>query len=948
MKLILSFVAVLMLGSLFAQQPSYFKIGEEELSGVHIYDLIQDQESNYLIATNNGLYKYDFYEFVKIECPEMTSSSVFNLAESVEGDIYCNNLSGQIFKISDYNCELFFQIPDSLMYHEIGLNFNDKNQLTILAASLFLIHPNKEIEIVFKLEESTFYGDLTANDQGGLYFFSNADLFIYRYENDEVTKIDTFDANLRPTTIFTDGQLLVFDQSSGVLSYPSNYSTVSKKNQLMTGPIIYSDGQNIWKASRTGGARLYSSSLSPLFKEELVFREYFLSAMTVDKEGNTLLGTFGDGILVVPQLNTEEYKIKDSSEGVVKVKATPNGSLFMGCRSGKIFELTANRELNLISDISKKNIEYLEYLPSENALIFDGSPSKSNPYMSTLSYEIASKNFDGYELSSLKDIKHIGNGKYLVGHNVGVMWFEPSLNKYERIKSFDGRTNAVAYENVSETIYSGSSSGLKIGNNEKGDFFEINGQPIICRHMLNFDSKIYISTQKNGVLIFQNGENIEKWDVFNGLPSNNILEMSPCKNGFILSTEIGVFRISEDGKGAEKFSTSVGLIPKKAIDIEVFQNKLYCVYKDAIRILDLDNLNKESYTPNLSISRWEVNDSLMDHDNRNLVFEQNKIAFYFSSKSLKYRNEIIYHFKLSSVDNRWQTQPYGQNKVEYKSLPPGKYTFSYYATYENEKGEIKTFEFQIAFPYWKTWWFILICLMLFVCLVFGVYRFQIKRQRKLSKIRREMIESKLTAIQSQMNPHFIFNSLNSIQDLVLQQQGENAYNYISKFAFLVRQVLHNSELDFVRLENEIKVLDVYLELEQLRFDDDFTFEIINNVDEDVEIPPMIIQPFVENAIKHGLLHLDGDKELILRFELANDILSCTIKDNGVGREKSKAINERKAKNHQSFSTKSIQNRFDILQNIHGGKLGLVYEDLKDKGLAKGTIVHLKIPVKRDY
>jgi hypothetical protein len=139
------------------QHPSYFKIGEEELGGVHIYDLLQDQDLNYLIASNNGLYKYDFYEFVKIDCLEMTSSSVFNLVESADGDIYCNNLSGQIFQISDYKCQLYFQIPDSLMYHEIGLNLNDKDQLTILAASLFLVHPSKEVQVVFSSEGSSFY-----------------------------------------------------------------------------------------------------------------------------------------------------------------------------------------------------------------------------------------------------------------------------------------------------------------------------------------------------------------------------------------------------------------------------------------------------------------------------------------------------------------------------------------------------------------------------------------------------------------------------------------------------------------------------------------------------------------------------------------------------------------------------------------------------------------------
>ena len=260
----------------------------------------------------------------------------------------------------------------------------------------------------------------------------------------------------------------------------------------------------------------------------------------------------------------------------------------------------------------------------------------------------------------------------------------------------------------------------------------------------------------------------------------------------------------------------------------------------------------------------------------------------------------------------------------------------------------KCLNLKLQRPFGKRGWFILICLILFIIIVYTVYKFQINRQKKLSKLKRETIESRLTAIQSQMNPHFIFNSLNSIQDLVLQQQGENAYNYISKFAFLVRQVLHNSELDFISLDDEIKVLDVYLELEQLRFDDDFTFQINNEVEEEIEIPPMIIQPFVENAIKHGLLHKEGQKELKLNFELKKDALICSIRDNGVGREKSKAINERKAKNHKSFSTKSIQNRFEILQNIHGGKLGLNYEDLWHNDNPSGTIVYLKIPVKRDY
>ena len=136
----------------------------------------------------------------------------------------------------------------------------------------------------------------------------------------------------------------------------------------------------------------------------------------------------------------------------------------------------------------------------------------------------------------------------------------------------------------------------------------------------------------------------------------------PSQNGFIISTEKGVFEITKEGKYYQKFGTAVGLIPKKAIDIEVYNNKLYCVYKDAVRVLDLDDLTANEYSPNLSISRWEVNEIKTNLSQNNLGHEQNKLSFYFSSKSLKYRNETSYHFKLSGVDNDWQTQMFNQKQ----------------------------------------------------------------------------------------------------------------------------------------------------------------------------------------------------------------------------------------------------------------------------------------------
>ena len=198
-----------------------------------------------------------------------------------------------------------------------------------------------------------------------------------------------------------------------------------------------------------------------------------------------------------------------------------------------------------------------------------------------------------------------------------------------------------------------------------------------------------------------------------------------------------------------------------------------------------------------------------------------------------------------------------------------------------------------------------------------------------------------------MNPHFIFNSLNSIQDLVLKGDVENSYSYITTFSDLVRRTLSYSEKDFIEFEQEIKLLELYLLLEKLRFKKNFSFEIHKGNVEDIMIPPMLIQPFIENSLAHGLLHKEGEKKLSVSFEL-NDMLICKIEDNGIGREKSKVIKQRQNKAHESFSGKAIGKRLEILSDVFEGDFGYAYEDLYDKNEAIGTRVILTIPIKRKF
>jgi LytS/YehU family sensor histidine kinase len=211
----------------------------------------------------------------------------------------------------------------------------------------------------------------------------------------------------------------------------------------------------------------------------------------------------------------------------------------------------------------------------------------------------------------------------------------------------------------------------------------------------------------------------------------------------------------------------------------------------------------------------------------------------------------------------------------------------------------------------------------------------------------ERSESELKAIKAQMNPHFIFNALNSIQEMFFIGDKRLANEHLGKFSQLTREVLRASGKRLISLSEEIDMLTKYLELEGLRFESDFTFSIsVNdeNVADDIMLPPMLIQPYVENSIRHGLLHKQGKKSIKVSFvfDEENKHLSCVIEDNGVGRTAAAEINMGRKQLHESFSTSANAKRLELLNQNRDEKIGVQYEDL-----AEGTKVSILIPVSYD-
>ncbi|HRA71916.1 MAG TPA: histidine kinase, partial [Flavobacterium sp.] len=256
--------------------------------------------------------------------------------------------------------------------------------------------------------------------------------------------------------------------------------------------------------------------------------------------------------------------------------------------------------------------------------------------------------------------------------------------------------------------------------------------------------------------------------------------------------------------------------------------------------------------------------------------------------------------------------------------------------------------------------FIISFLALAILAYFLFFRFKEKKKNelletklaeaeKLLEAEKKATDSELKALKSQMNPHFIFNALNSIQEQFMYGDKLKGNEQLSNFTYLTRQILEVSGKKQITIATEIDILTKYLDLEKMRFAKDFEYTISTSeaIDEDYhKLPPMLLQPFIENSIKHGLMHKKGLKTISIDFDLNEneEYIICTIIDNGIGRTKSAEIKAKNQSKHQSFSTESIAQRLELLNENHSIKQLITYSDELDNDEIVGTKVVVNIPL----
>ena len=267
---------------------------------------------------------------------------------------------------------------------------------------------------------------------------------------------------------------------------------------------------------------------------------------------------------------------------------------------------------------------------------------------------------------------------------------------------------------------------------------------------------------------------------------------------------------------------------------------------------------------------------------------------------------------------------------------------------------LSPFQSEVETPWCETWWFntgIILFVLISIVMGFRLHALKIREQEKgRTKQFKRVVGLKIRALQYQLDPHFIFNSLNSIQGYILEGSSERALEYLSDFSMILRKNINNANKDFIQLSDEIYYLEHYLKLEQMRFSDKFTFKFkldphINP--SKIKLPPMLIQPFLENAIKYGLAGLNEKGELSLEFELEEDgYLKCIITDNGIGRQKAKSLHEYGNIQAHHKTLQITRDRMKLLNKVYknGRMFAYSVQDLVDKNnVPCGTRVEIGFP-----
>ena len=740
---------------------------------------------------------------------------------------------------------------------------------------------------------------------------------------------------------------------------------------------IYQDHSGmIWLATGAGAERfnpdeskfiLYRGqaigSFSPAQKSIQAFAE--------DTSHRLWIGT-SEGLYIWDR-NTDEYKQyrldqTDTSElsanFITAICRDPKGNMWLGTTNGvKLFEPVPNK---VVSFYSEQN----NYSLAGNIISCIVCEKNGDLLIASRS---AIGGGSAFSIGSRSGIGGLGLSIYNTQTNRFVNFHNDTS------KALLNKATSVVFEDNSGIIWLGTEGrGLIRYNRNSGElknFTNVAGDTSSLASVyvssITQDHKGVIWVGTNAGLSHFN-ENTQSFTTFtdkNGLPSVRIKQLLvDDKDRIWMGTNRGISMLNESRTSFTNYDPSDGLQGLVFSESSSFRtHDGYFCYGgiNGFNMFKPDSLKKNLFIPPVVLTGITIFDQPLKSSYSNLrtlrlTYKQNFFTFEFAALSYDHPEKNQYACQLIPFDEK-MVQLGTNHSISYTNVPPGHYTLKVKASNNDRVWNYAGYELKLTIipPFWATWWFRSIVIISFigaVLLFFKLRENRIKKEQiRQTAINKQIAELRMTALQTQMNPHFIFNSLNSIQHLISIREKQEAINYLSKFSRLIRRILENSVMNSVSVNNELELLELYMQLEQLRFNNKFEYHI--TVDEKIDrentgIPPLLIQPYVENAILHGLTNKDGKGHLSISVEKNDGLLVCKIEDDGIGRARAQEIEQKKIAKHKSMGMKVTSDRISTISALLDSKMEVAIEDLFEENGAPGeerqsagTRVTISIPTR---
>ncbi len=935
------------------------------LPSMHIYDLHVSKSGLLFLGTDNGLYSYDGIKFKSYKFKHNLANTVDRIQEDEAGRIWCKNFSNQIFVL--LGNELWVHEPTEKLLSILGANLGDYQ---ITPTGLWII-TEKELLHIDNFGKANRKFSIPKSEEAN---------FIFAIEYDPNTKEILIGETNHLITISSSGKLfktpLLEGQKTITLSkHHLFYAMKGKDNKLFVSrdkktfsSIDVNLKNYIIKTSITDlgvwlctGNGVYKINPDKKRVEFPFLMERKVTDVVQDHEGNLWFSTLGDGLIFVPSLKIQKInipKVSNNRNIFTAINIDEQGHLYMGTRTGEVYEL--NRAYQIVRTFNtgkNKEIEHIDIKKHHVATSdgrFDRQGNKINDeikyYKDLAEDDMGNYVFGSYNLAGViakESIEYPSTENYFQNKELVLYGDMP---KYMRILR-NKRTRAVHFHKENRMYYVGASDGLfSYGpNNIEQEIRTENNTPIIAASIeSDVFGNIWIGSLQNGIYKISNNKIVQHFDVNSGLSGEHTKKIHIDNSGIWIINDHGLDFIDLETNAISRMSRYSGLHGLDLFDITSNQTHLWLLTSEGLLFCDKSAFSTP-YVPTLKISNVSANDQKI---NNSVQLNHNQSNIVFDIQTTQYRSlgNYVYEYRLMGLNQNWKTQSANINQINYLALDPGVYTFEVRVRIGEICSPVEKFQFTIKKAFWMTSWFLIIGLLTITVVLYLLFQWRIGIVRRRQELREQLALSQITALRTQMNPHFMFNILNAFQGLIYSNQKTKANEYLGVFSDLMRKTLDISDKREISIYEELEAIDLYISLEKARFaENEFEYTLETHEEEELKkfaIPSLILQPFIENAIKHGLLHKPGEKKLKLSISKENNqYWRFEIQDNGIGRKHSLELNKN-LKKHNSFATKAIDSRISLINRLNKNQIQIEVIDLKNSdNTALGTRVILKIPIK---